>query len=636
MPDPTGGEVLLQIQTYFDDLNDDRAYYRDWIGGTPTGGPGGNGIYPLPDFSGTVYMVPCPAKSIADLEASGGGAGIDPDTLPLAGGGDAGPNNLMIGVTPGGTVKKFTTNLFASRRTVDRDVLGGSEVAEWIDCLTSTGLERKIALTALTRVMGEVIDPTRPPYNVVYDAHRAKPVGVTNGSNVVTATDPVFVSSRDVGKLMAVSNGNPSVGPLFAYIGEVIDAYRVRLFTDLSFVTPANAAATRGAEECIWGTDNTAGLQAAFDDAEPVNDFDIGRVVLIGGLAMATQLRFGSIALAGLADTGCGFVCMPVAGSTQPFFADKNTGKYATFRPDSYTVKNLMFYGQKFTAYYSSFRNVFQVRGGAFANFRRGAPYARIENLSVFDGQWNNIVTSGAFAGQFNSIQSFGASQCGMRMGFWDLNGTNWHAEGNNGPGILSLMPGANVSLVRASYNGISGGTISLSGSYWPDQMGSNITELGFGNTWTNVRTQESWAHNICIADTDPLGATVAGSKNAFFLCTLDDTGNIVPGKGRPGPRLPAYRAMVYCKGPAAVNNTVQLTTGSGQVQPTNYATNAYADEGNPSGNEVTLRTPGITNATADWFAGNGAASPGPWATASSSSIATRGNVVTVNGATAP
>lgn len=636
MPEPTGGEVLLQIQEYFGDLNDDRAYYRDWIGGTPTGGPNGDGLYPLPDFSGTVYMVPCPAKAIADL-VSGGGAGIDPDTLPVAGSGDGGPNNLMIGVTPGGAVKKFTTNLFASRRTVDRDVLGGSEVAEWIDCLTSTGLERKIAMTALTRVMGEVIDPTRPPYNVVYDARRAKPMATTNGSNLVTAGDPVFNSARDLGKIMAVGNANASLGPMIGYIGQVVDAYNVRLFTDLTFSTAANATATRSTDECTWGTDNTTGLQAAFDAAEPTNIFDLGRVVVIGGMALARQLRFGSISVVGLADTGCGFIAHP-GNSVQPWFADKAyVGAYTTYRADNYTIKNLSFYGQRFTAYYSAFRNAFEIRGGGFENFRRGAPYARVENIDVYDGQYNNIVTNGAFAGQFNSVRSYGSAQVGMRMGLWDLNGTNWHAEGNEGPGILSVMPGANVSLVRSSYNGSRGGLINLAGSYWPNEMGANLTECGFGNTWTNVRTQESWGHNICFSSTDPLGASSnLGTKNAVFLSTLDDTGNLVPAKGASASRLPEYRAMVFVKGSTANKNTVDLTTGSGQVHPTNYATNAYADSGNPTGNEVTLRTPGITNATGDWWAGNGAVSPGPWATASATGIAARGNVVTVNGATAP
>lgn len=583
----------------------------------------------------TSMTEPQKAEFLEAIQESGGAS--NPTLLPLATSGDAGPNNLMVGVTPLGVTKRFSTDLFASRRTVDRDVLGGSEIAEWLDCLTSTGLERKIALTALTRVMGEVIDPTRPPYNVVYDARKAKPVSVTNGSNLVTAPDPVFNAARDLGKIMAVGNADATNGPMIGYIGLVLDSYNVRLFTDLTFATAVNATITKTAEECTWGTDCTTGMQAAFDAAEPTSVFDVGRVVVVGGMCLVRQLRFGSISVVGLADTGCGFIAHPQV-SSQPFFADKAyTGTYTTLRADNYTVKNLAIYGQRFTAYYSAFRNAFEIRGGGFDAFRRGAPYGRIENIDVFDGQWNNIVTNGAFAGQFNSIRSYGAAQCGMRNGFWDLNGTNWHCEGNEGPGVLSTMTGGNVSLVRSSYNGRRGGSINLSSAYWPDEMGANLTECGYGNTWTNVRTQESWGHNVCFSNTDPLGVFSGhGSKNAMFLSTLDDTGNLVPAKGVSATRLPGYRAMIYVKGNTTVNNTVDLTTASGQVHPTNYATNGYADIGNPSGNQVTLRTPGITNATGDWFAGNGAVSPGPWAHASSSSIATRGNVVNVNGSTAP
>lgn len=557
--------------------------------------------------------------------------------LAAAGDGDAGTEPEFFGVVPGGEVKRFTTNLFASRRTVDRDVLGGSEFAEWIDCLTSTGIERKIAVDALTAAFGQVIDPSKPPFNVKYDAQKVKPISLTNGSNLVVSGEAAFSAERDIGKIAAISNGTAQ-GPLLGYIGQVVNANQVRLFTDLSFTTPANAGSTRANEEMIWGTDCTAGLQAAFDAAEPTNRFDIGRVVAIGGMAMATSLRFGSISIVGMATTGCGFMCLPLStAGTSPFFADKNTGTYATFKPDAYTLKNLTIFGQRYTNFYSSFRNAFEIRGGGFNNFQRGAPYARVDGIDVHHGQWNNIVTSGAFAGQMNNIGSYFAAQCGIRTGFWDLNGQNWHSEGNGGAGILSVMPGANLSIVRSSYNGASAGSIFTAGSFWPHEMGANYTECGFGNTVTNLRTQESWGHNICFSGTDPLNAANGnGSKNAIFLSTLDDTGNIVPGKGGSATRLPSFRAMVFCKGNTVVRNTVDLTTGSPQVQATNYATNGYADMGDPSANQITLRTPGISNAQASWFAGNGAVSPGPWGYASSSSIATRGNAVSVNGVLAP
>lgn len=36
-----------------------------WLGGTPTGGPGNDGLYPLTNELGVTYMVACPAKMVS-------------------------------------------------------------------------------------------------------------------------------------------------------------------------------------------------------------------------------------------------------------------------------------------------------------------------------------------------------------------------------------------------------------------------------------------------------------------------------------------------------------------------------------------------------------------------------------------
>lgn len=47
--------------------------FNNWLGGSPTGGPDGDGYYPLTDGSGFTRFLPSPAKLASDLEDSGTG-----------------------------------------------------------------------------------------------------------------------------------------------------------------------------------------------------------------------------------------------------------------------------------------------------------------------------------------------------------------------------------------------------------------------------------------------------------------------------------------------------------------------------------------------------------------------------------
>lgn len=639
----TPAQAAAKWEEYIDELNASRALLRQWHFGTVDGGPNGDGYYPYPDGTGMVYLAACPAK----LESLAGAVSFEEASvtdLPTMDQTDKAAGAPLVPAVSAkdGALKKFPIDLFVSRKTVDRDILQGSEYAEWIDCLSSTGQERKIAVEYLSRSYGDIIDPSRPPYNVKYDAQKTKPVSITAGSNRVVSSENVFVSS-DVGKIAAVSNGDSSLGPLVGYIGVVESANVVRLFTDLSFTTPSNANQNRSGEEMIWGTDSTVGMQAAFDAAEPAGLRNAGRVVGIGGMALVTRLRFGSISIVGLSGTGCGFIAFPIPNNSSAFIADKTTGRYGSgqYKPDNYTVKDIVILAQQFTEYFSSFRRGFQINGGGFNAFLRGAPYARIDNLEVREARWEGITTNGAFAGSMNRIKVFNCAQTGMRNGFWDLNGNDWHAESNGGAGILSTMTGANVSGLRLSYNGSQGGRIFLAGAFHPHELGANYTECGYGNAITNIRAQECWGHNLCFSGSDPLQIYPGGGgKNTFTLATLDDTANLGPAKGvPPTSRYPAQRAMIMMKGNTVTNNVIRLATGAGHVWQQNFATNGYYDQGNPSNNIVELVTPGITNDPADWFQGTStypSANPGPFATGSDSSIGTRGNVVSVNGVLAP
>ncbi|WP_226018410.1 hypothetical protein [Novosphingobium sp. FKTRR1] len=78
MPDTstTPSQALAAVRQYFLNLDADRAAFRDWCGGNPTGGPNGDGNYPLTDFTGNVHMTPCPAKIIVLGAPNGSGAAL--------------------------------------------------------------------------------------------------------------------------------------------------------------------------------------------------------------------------------------------------------------------------------------------------------------------------------------------------------------------------------------------------------------------------------------------------------------------------------------------------------------------------------------------------------------------------------
>ena len=630
-------QLLDQVSALLGRRDLTQTEFSAWFGGAADGGPDGDGLFPLTDSAGYTRMVPSPAKQMATM-----GNGLDLagfETLPIATAAEveAAPPEIL-GKTADGELRRFTTNMFAARRTQNLSELQAGEYAEQIACLTQTGLERKIAINALQRTVGEIIDPSLPPYNVRFDMQKAKFVYFDANSNHIRCDSAVF-SQADIGKIAWVGIAVPT-GALVGYIGSVDnDKKGIRLFTNLTFTTPANTFVS-GYQEMIWGTDSTAGLQAAFDAAEPYRDNTFnsqqgfGRVVLLTGICGVRYVNFGSIAIVGLSTTLTGPMALPVPYEQRnvPVLADKRTGVYATYRADRYTLKDFSVFGQRFTQNFSSFRNNIDIDGGDFGRFVRGAPYAVIEGIDTVEATWNGFVGTKAFAGQMNNVRAYQNAQAGLRVNFWDLNGQNWHAEGNGWAGVISAMAGGNVSMIRSSFNGTSGST--------PETQ-CNFLEIGAGSTITNLRAQESCGDNVVISSNDPNGVVNnAGVRSTIVFGTLDDTGDTVPATGA-GYALGPVRAMVRLIGASVSYNRIEFVTATGQVRAgVNYATNGVWLSGFPSNNTVTINTPGFSNAAADWYAGGGgyaadtaAAARGPFGTSDGAgSISAHDNVITVNG----
>jgi hypothetical protein len=52
-------QKLSDLVDFWSSFNEE---YKDWLGGTVSGGPGADGKYPLTDYTGTESLVDCPAK----------------------------------------------------------------------------------------------------------------------------------------------------------------------------------------------------------------------------------------------------------------------------------------------------------------------------------------------------------------------------------------------------------------------------------------------------------------------------------------------------------------------------------------------------------------------------------------------
>lgn len=69
MPAPTNAEIAYQQSGLLDRWTLYTTQLRDWLGGVATGGPNGDGAYPLQDVTGQTFLVPCVAAWQAKVDA---------------------------------------------------------------------------------------------------------------------------------------------------------------------------------------------------------------------------------------------------------------------------------------------------------------------------------------------------------------------------------------------------------------------------------------------------------------------------------------------------------------------------------------------------------------------------------------
>ena len=592
--------------------------FRNWSNGTATGGPNGDGKYPLTDGFGNSVLVACPAKTAATALTKASFEAITLTTTPLAAPSD--PMPQILGIV-GGTLKRFALDLFASRKTSDLTeitTLIGDELIPAINA--STGIEGKVALKELQRVTQGTINPYLPPYNCRFDAmfHRLGVVS-TAGSRVVNCPGEAIFETAKVGQVIQLSNAGPGGQPLKSEITAVYDSKTVQML--------AKASNSYGASDCLFGTDDTAGMQAALFDARGRTTYSYGKVVMLPYNpslcgALAYYPRSG---LFGKGVRQGGFIRLddnvnaldwyeyhdnednPAYVKTQPAPQLRALNRHTAFVAMGQFSVNGARYCQ--SRGYGGISMLLQNGAVAMAQVD---PYPFISEMHVFGCGSNGWTHAGRHSGSMIGVELIDHGGMGFFHAGYDANLTNMTVIGCDGPGLyISESGGANNNILnlKVSFNG----TGVLAYFLDPDVAQSNCVIGGSGNNITNMRAQESQGNNIMIL----------GPANTLGDCHLDDTG-CVAYRHNPErkPILRDVRAAILLYGGNAKDNRFNDVGIGGAVHPgVNYATHAVfmAEIGGQKPQNNTGRL--YTKSVDAYFGEDTAAVPGAYGTNSPTGI---------------
>ena len=533
------------------------AALRIWANGTATGGPNGDGKYPLTDGFGNSVLVACPAKTAATALTKASFQAIALTTTPLASPSDPMPHIIGV-INPGGgaaeVLRRFPLDLFASRKTSDLEeitTLTGSELIPAINA--STGIEGKVALKELQRVTQGTINPFLPPYNCRFDAY--------------------------------------------------------------------------GTNDCLFGTNDTVGMQAALYDARGRTTYSYGKVVMLpynpslcGALAY-----YPRSAIFGKGVRQGGFIRLddnvnaldwyeyhdnednPAYVKTQPAPQLRAINRNTDFVAMGQFSVNGARYCQ--SRGYGGISMLLQNGAVAMAQVD---PYPFISEMHVFGCGSNGWTHAGRHSGSMIGVELIDHGGMGFFHAGYDANLTNMTVIGCDGPGLyISESGGANNNILnlKGSFNG----TGALAYFLDPDVAQANCVIGGSGNNITNMRAQESQGSNIMIL----------GPANTLGDCHLDDTGCVgYLHNPERQPILRDIRAAIVLYGGNAKDNRFNDVGIGGAVHPgTNYATHAVfmAEVGGlkPQSNSGRLYTKSI----ASYFGEDTSATPGAYGTNSVSGI---------------
>lgn len=598
------------------------AALRIWANGTAAGGPNGDGKYPLTDGFGNSVLVACPARTAATALTKASFQAIPLSTTPLASPSDPVPQILGIENPgqPGEALVRFSIDLHASRKTSDLEeitTLIGDELIPAINA--STGIEGKVALKELQRVTQGTINPYLPPYNCRFDAmfHRLGVVS-TAGSRVVNCPAEAIYETAKVGQVIQLSNAGPGGQPLKSTITAVYDSKTVQML--------ATASNSYGSNDCLFGTDDTEGMQAALFDARGRTTYSYGKVVMLpyNPSLCGALIYYQRSALFGKGIRQGGFIRLDDGAKALDWYEYKDNEDnlaYVKTQPapqlravnrhaDFVAMGDFALNGARYCQSTGYGGISLYMEDGSVA-MPQVDPYPFFSRMHLFGAGYTAFAHAGRHSGSVIGLELIDSGGMGYFSAGYDANIANVLTIGNEGPGLyISESGGANNNILnlKSSFNG----TGSLAYFLNPDVAQANVVIGGIGNNITNMRAQESQGINLMII----------GSGNQFGDCGLDDTG-CVPYEHFPERQAIArdVRAAIVLYGNANFNRFNDVGYG-GAVHPgENYATHGVymAEVGGvkPQSNSGRIYTKDVDA----YFSEDTAATPGAFGTNSVTGI---------------
>ncbi|MFN7110332.1 MAG: hypothetical protein ACK4M2_01750 [Brevundimonas sp.] len=567
MPDPIDalafGELVAEGQQVLVQIGDAVDGYYAWSVGTATGGPNGDGYYPLAVPGGPTVLVPSPAKIAAIAAETNAPVSMTAEAvnaLPAATLSDG--QEWYPAVSPDGALRRYRPHMFAARRTADLQALSRLVGNELLPALTEagpSGLERRIALDEIHRKFTGVINPKMPPFNCKGDCQISEKGSTSAGSNVVTLVEAMF-RAEDVGKLIYVSNNATSGANFQSAITEVISATQARC--------AANLVANRNENvQVVWGTDDTVGMKAAIEAARSRGTYVYGGVVLLPpGMYLTEPLTYPArIAIKGVGRRQSMLVRKPWGPSVvNDIWHLRNENTMVDFN----VFQDFGLHGLKYQ----------QNKGGGGLQFfsvpssqltPQNDPYPFWSHMLITDHTYHGIETFYRHSGDITMLEIVGTFGTGWRNYSYDVNVVNMLSIGNWGPGVEMASGGCNINNLKTSYNGVNG-------YFLPANEGNcNLLVSGSGNNITNARLQESLGSNL----------VVTGYNNKFGDMSLEDAGCIA--FEHATGTAPALRAQLYLKGANCVGNLLNdVAFGRAVHENGDHMTHALFLSGNASGNK--------------------------------------------------
>ncbi|UYY60097.1 hypothetical protein [Sphingomonas sp. S2-65] len=524
---PLDAQLLQQVTNLLGRRDLTQRESADWWGGAADGGPNGDGLFPLTDSAGYTRMVPSPAKMMA-LVAGGWQFTVDAvKAVPNAQAGDVLPATTassaagisLLGIDKSGALKRFTTDLFASRRTADLEAWNDARFDDLLN-VTRGGIEGSLNLASIAKIANNLtINLSSPPYNVKPDFQETRDGISVAGSFFIDSPSGQF-KPQDVGKVMLLSSAwLTGGGPLQSTIQEVISPTRVRIAHAPNRSSNSNRMG--------WGTDNTDAVRRAMADSESPGYYSRGAVVIIpqGGI-MTRAFRYKArTALVGYGSGQSFFVKLP----PKPETGNALDQKGVTFIRNEVVVNNQNV-GGKIYKYADDYVTLMQfgVHGGRYYQPGGDAvtalemmstlgdqtlanvdPYWRMAFVDVWESTNDGIHTYGRSSSNVMAVNVLNCNGMGWKCESFDDNVNTLVLQANSGVGLYLGPNGGsngNFTTVKLSYNGT--GTAG-------QRLGSNMTIDGSGYNITGIRSQESNSSNIVIR----------GSRNTITGGTLEDTG---------------------------------------------------------------------------------------------------------------